>query len=102
MTGFDTSSVELQVTGSGLREISLDGHEALGVLTGDVESLLGGAWTGAAAAQFRVGWDEWRAATVRVLQVLDALGEELGIAGREYEARELQSQDEITAAGGGL
>lgn len=86
MTGFQVTSVDLQVTGSVLNQISSDSGTALSGLRADVESLLSGSWSGSAASQFRTGWDEWHAAATDALVVLDEMGDLLSANGRDYTA----------------
>jgi WXG100 family type VII secretion target len=84
VTSFEVTAVELQVTGSALNQISSDSRTALTSLRADVESLLGGSWSGAAASQFRAGWEEWQAAATDALVVLDEMGSLLSANGRDY------------------
>lgn len=86
VTSFGVTAVELQVTGSALNQISSDSQTELTSLRADVESLLGGSWSGAAASQFRVGWEEWHAAATDALVVLDEMGQLLSANGRDYTA----------------
>lgn len=86
MTSFEVTAVDLQVTGSALNQISSDSRSALSSLRADVESLLGGSWSGAAASKFGVGWEQWHAAATDALVVLDEMGRLLSANGRDYTA----------------
>jgi WXG100 family type VII secretion target len=102
MTSFEVTAVELQVTGSTLNQVSADARTALTELAADVESLLGGSWSGSAAAQFRVGWSEWHAAATDALAVLDEMGNLLSANGRDYTASDVSGSGQLSQSGEGV
>lgn len=46
----------------------------------EVDDLLDGGWSGAAASAYAAGWADWKAAAARVLAGLDAMGQLLDAA----------------------
>lgn len=102
MSCFEVTAVELQLTGSALHELSTDTRASLSVLRADVESLLGGSWLGGAASGFRSGWDEWHAAAVDALGVLDEMGNLLHRCGRDYTASDDSGGLDLRRAAQGL
>jgi WXG100 family type VII secretion target len=60
-----------------------------------VDALLDGAWTGAAAASYAEGWDRWKDAAARVLAGLDTMGRLLDGAHADLTRSDLSSDQAL-------
>ncbi|MBE7189098.1 WXG100 family type VII secretion target [Jatrophihabitans endophyticus] len=88
MSGFDTEPIELFAAGARVSEAAVDGHAALTRVRLDADDLLDAGWTGAAAAAFRGGVDQWLSASRSMLAGLEDLSSALTAAGHDYETAE--------------
>ncbi len=61
----------------------------------EVDSLLSGGWTGAAAESFAGGWAEWRSAAGDVLDGLVAMGQLLGAVHSDLTDRDLDARSHL-------
>ncbi len=61
-------------------------------IDGRVSGFLGSGWTGSAADTFVDGWEEWKTGAENVLQGLDAMGQLLDAAHRDFIASDDASQ----------
>ncbi|MDN4173315.1 WXG100 family type VII secretion target [Nocardioides sp. SOB77] len=59
---------------------------------GEVDALLGGAWSGVAADSFRTAWDDWRAAAEQVRAGLDATAQLLDAVHRDMVEQDTGSE----------
>lgn len=102
MDGFAAAPVELQVCGSMLGQIGADLRIEMGALQREMDALLSGGWRGQAATGFANGWELWLRGARDVLDALDAIGRLLGETGRDYQATDTSSADNVRESGAGL
>lgn len=99
---FAVVAAELQATGTGLRQVSEDASTDLARLSANVDSLLGGNWTGVAASAFRQGWTSWHRAATDAVGVLAEMGDLLVLSGRDYQRSDDAAAGGLASAGTGL
>ncbi len=63
----------------------------------EVDSLLSGGWTGAAAESFAGGWAEWRSAAGDVLDGLVVMGQLLDAVHADLTDRDLDARSHLDA-----
>ena len=61
----------------------------------EVDGLLDGGWSGAAATAYAAGWDDWRQAAARVLAGLDTMGRLLEAAHADLARSDVSSSDSV-------
>ena len=61
----------------------------------EVDGLLDGGWSGAAATAYADGWDDWKQAAARVLAGLDTMGQLLEAAHVDLARSDVSSGDSI-------
>lgn len=88
MSGFDVEPVELFAAGARASEAAADGHESVARVRVGSADLFAGGWTGAAAAAFGDGVDEWLSGAALLLSGLEELASALTSAGHDYEQAE--------------
>jgi WXG100 family type VII secretion target len=84
MTGYRVDPDELVHGDAVLGAAALHGRHAAAELAAAARELLDGRWEGAAAAAFRVGWQQWVAGVASMLDALDAMAIVLGRAAAGY------------------
>jgi WXG100 family type VII secretion target len=57
-------------------------------MQGDVSSVLGGEWQGAASGQFHSLWEEWQRSAAGLRDALDGIAQLLGSAATQYQLTE--------------
>ena len=57
-------------------------------MQGDVSSVLGGEWQGAASGQFQSLWEEWQRSAAGLRDALDGIAQLLGSAATQYQLTE--------------
>ncbi|MGI9092894.1 MAG: WXG100 family type VII secretion target [Mycobacteriales bacterium] len=92
MGSFNATPAQLHARGSAIAGIGDELHPELARLTGKVEGLLGGGWTGGAASGFGQGWVQWHQGAVEAMAALTELARRLGVSGQKYQATDDAAQ----------
>ncbi len=83
VTSEDLQSLSAQVA-SGSASI----QDQLSRMAGEVTSVVGGDWQGAASSQFNTLWDEWQRSAAGLRDALDGISRLLGSAASQYQTTE--------------
>lgn len=88
MSGFEVDPTELFAAGARVSEAAVDGRGSVERVRLEAAELFAGGWTGAAAAAFRDGFDDWLVGARLMLSGLDDLSSALTAAGHDYTGSE--------------
>lgn len=96
MSGYEVDPVELFAAQARVVEAAQDGRDGVGQVRLSGADLFAGGWTGAAAAAFHEGFDEWLSGAASMLAGLEDLASALGAAARDYERSESTNTSTFT------
>lgn len=102
MSGFEVTTSELNAAQAYVSGVASEVRTGLSSLASDVEELLGGGWTGAAATAFAAGWQDWRTGSDDVLDALGRMAQLLAITARTYDGTDAVSSIDFDQLGGTL
>lgn len=93
--GMPTSGHDLSVVPERVREVGSYVYElsaalwtALDSAAREVDSLVGGSWTGDVAAEFAEGWSEVRDGGAQIIAALSDMADKLGVTADTYQAHD--------------
>lgn len=101
MTVFNTQTPEMQAVAKNARESGSDISGGLARLMQELEALPGG-FKGAAAVEFSKVQETMRQSLVKLVDALNDVAEGIDTAGRDFDASDQASADEVSKAVSGI
>ena len=98
MSGFSVDPAALQQGDAFLVDAVARSTSALTALRAAAADLLGAGWQGAAAAAFRVEWEQWSDGVTVMLEALDAMAGAVGNSGTAYATTDEVVRTTLAAA----
>jgi WXG100 family type VII secretion target len=102
LSGFEVTTAELNAAQVYVSDVADEIRAGLKSLASEVEELLGDGWKGTAAAEFAVGWQDWRTGSDEVLDALGRMAQLLAITARIYDGTDAVSSIDFGQLGGTL
>ena len=88
MSLIKVTSEELHTLSTNVQTGSNSIQDQLSRMQGEVLSVVGGEWQGAASGQFHSLWDEWQRSAAGLKDALDGISRLLGNAATQYQTTE--------------
>lgn len=88
MSLIKVTSEDLQSLSSQVATGSASIQDQLSRMAGEVTSVVGGDWQGAASSQFNTLWDEWQRSAAGLKDALDGISRLLASAATQYQTTE--------------
>jgi WXG100 family type VII secretion target len=91
MGAFYAVSDELRLVQSAISDAAADLGIGVSRAAGEVESLLGGGWSGTAASAFAAAWEQWRDGAAQLADALARCGSALAESAAGYDRADGES-----------